>query len=724
MRVEQTQMHLADSGQASTMRYEGVDIYAVLAAGVGIALALAIFPTGLLFGLDSYWDRISGDNAVNWIGYEAFARDAWRWPIFRTTLLAPPDGVNILFTDPIPLMALIGKVVFKLTGWLPNYFGFWLLLAYALQPVTGYWLLRTLGLDRGAALVGGLLFLLVPTFVFRYGHFPLLGHWALLAALALHVLIVRTGGWRPVLAGVGLVLLLVLINPYLMVMAAALIMAGLGDGLLRGRLAWKQAASGAVLMVSGVVVLTVACGFVEPGGRVNSGGGFGLYSMNLLSPVVPQLSIWPGRENFILMGVAGQYEGFNYLGLGILGLLLFAVVLAWRPLLARLQQHILLCITLMGLAAYALSTQVYAGTHLVLNLSVLEEFGPFALLSGIFRSSGRFFWPLGYFLLALACYALHAQLGARRFIVLATLAILVQAVDTRPLLASVQHRAAVPPKRLDREAWTEAARSHDELLMLPQFLCASPQTRGALYDFGLIAVRLAIPTNSAIVNRFDLDCQAEKLAFSRDLRSQSLGKDPLIVLLGSEVPATTPREVAAASGMQCLSISIGYVCSKDPLRPSVLALGTPLEPEDTINLDQPLSTAVEGDGLRFLGAGWAEASPAGLWGIGTESQIKTKLAQPVCGDLILNAHITPLALGDYVVRKAAVTLNGTPAPDAVLTGPGAQEINLHLPNPGCTDRLEIAFRFEGLRSPKDLGMNSDPRPLNWTLRNFTIRKAP
>src|SRR5262249_35064163 len=158
----------------------------VLVFGAGVALALAIFPFGLLFGLPSYWEHVQGDNSANWIGYLAFARDAWRWPIFQTKLLAPPDGVNILFTDPIPVLALLGKGIFEITGYLPNYFGPWLLLAYALQSLCAYVLLRSLELTRIAAMAGSALFLLFPAFIFRYGHFALLAHWLLLLAFLLY----------------------------------------------------------------------------------------------------------------------------------------------------------------------------------------------------------------------------------------------------------------------------------------------------------------------------------------------------------------------------------------------------------------------------------------------------------------------------------------------------------------------------------------------------------
>ena len=697
-------------------------MYPAVAFGAGIALAIAIFPIGLLFGLSSYWDLISGDNAANWIGYEAFARDAWRWPLFRTTLLAPPEGVNILFTDPIPLMALLGKLVLKLTGWLPNYFGPWLLMAYGLQSLAGYALLRTLGLERVAALAGSLLFLLVPTFIFRYGHFPLVGHWALLAALALYVRMTRDDGAPPVLPGIGLVLLMVLINPYLMVMVAAVILAGLADAALRGRIGWPRALGGAAGMMVGVAALAILFGFVEPGRPPSRGGGFGFYSMNLLSPFVPQLSLWPGRATFLLVGPPGQYEGFNYLGLGILAVLALAAVLAWRPLLSLLRRAPVLLVALLGMAAYALSTEVYAGTHHLLSLP-LERFGPFSAFSGVFRSSGRFFWPLAYFLLAAGLFALRARLGRRGMLAVAVAAVLVQAVEIQPLFASVQARAQAAPAQLDRAAWTEAARSHDELLVLPQFLCASASSHPPFYALGVIAARLAIPTNSAIVNRADLDCQAEKLAFSRDLRSTSRGTDPLVVLIGGEVTPNLARGVAEAGGLRCVAVGFGYACSRDPLRASVLSLGRPLGPEETIALNELVPTRAGTAGLRFLGAGWSEPGPWGVFGLGPDAQISARLAEPACGDLVLDAVIMPLSFADYLVREAAVTFGGRAALPARATGPGEQQISIPLPNPGCTERVEVGLHFEGLRSPQQLGMNADPRLLSWGLREFTVRAA-
>ena len=63
-------------------------------------------------------------------------------------------------------------------------------------------------------------------------------------------------------------------------------------------------------------------GFIGTGASL-SAQGFGDYSMNLLSPIVPQRSGLFKSMNAIIDSTGGQYEGFNYFGFG--GLLIIAV---------------------------------------------------------------------------------------------------------------------------------------------------------------------------------------------------------------------------------------------------------------------------------------------------------------------------------------------------------------------------------------------------------------
>lgn len=131
----------------------------------------------------------------------------------------------------------------------------------------------------------------------------------------------------------------------------------------------------------------------------------------------------------VIDATGGQYEGFNYLGLGLLlaSILLLPFEIDW--LRRNLRAHLLLFIAFAALTAFALSDRVFAGHWLLYELPMPPLLNP---VLGTFRSSGRFFWLIGY-----AQVAMVVVLASRRaqpviLLCLAGLAIL-QLFDVQPL---------------------------------------------------------------------------------------------------------------------------------------------------------------------------------------------------------------------------------------------------------------------------------------------------
>jgi hypothetical protein len=694
-------------------------MYPLIAGFLGAVVALSIFPHDLLLGMSPYWDKVTGDNAANWIGYEVFARDSWHWPVFKTTLLAPPEGVNVLFTDLMPGLALLGKVIFKTTGYLFNYFGPWLLLSYALQPVVAYLLLRKISLSKLSAFAGSLLFLLVPAFIFRYGHFPLLGHWLLLVSFLFYFAITQNGSRSMLLTGALFTFAIILINPYLLMMAIAIYCAALFDGALKRKITLFEAAASCSALAVSVGGAALLFGFIEIG-KPSEAGGFGIYSMNLLSPVVPQLSSWPGHEKLIIQGVPGQYEGYNYLGLGIIGLIVVAVVFGWRPMQEFVKRSPVLIITAGLMSVYALSNRIYAGNVLLADIPI-DSIVPLAKLTGIFRSSGRFFWPMGYVLLTIALYALHKRLGQRTFVGIVTIAVTIQAVDIRPLIASVSDRAAETTNGMDRSVWLEVARAHDEILVLPQFLCMHPEDRKSAYNFGVLAARLGIPTNSAIINRSDIDCPAEKVASVKRLKALATGDTPLIFALKRDFSSAVISATSMRDGLACRDIEFAYVCSSQE---AVIAdLGSELTATPSASLGKEFTVQSDGNGLIYLTAGWSDPGPWGIWGLGEESAFHMNFAQEVCRDVELTAKVMPYSHGKYIVSTGTLLVNSNPVGSISVSQGGEQIVNIRIPVTECAHSLDVSFKFSNLKSPSELGASNDPRRFNWALQSFTFRHA-
>lgn len=120
----------------------------LLALAIGCAFVAWLFPASRLFPAHPLGLAFSGDEAQHVIGQRYFIRDAWRWPLLAVRRLNAPEGVNIAYTDSIPLLALTLKLA---RGWLPDGFTLtegWIAVAYALQPLAAVFALRSAGEER------------------------------------------------------------------------------------------------------------------------------------------------------------------------------------------------------------------------------------------------------------------------------------------------------------------------------------------------------------------------------------------------------------------------------------------------------------------------------------------------------------------------------------------------------------------------------------------------
>ena len=323
-----------------------------LAAACGAAAGAAVFLW--LYGaavLDPGWDAwiLNGydewDIQQHYAGWLLFRNSHWTFPLGFADTIAAPDGTAISYTDSLPWVSIFFKL---LRGMLPatfQWFGLYTLLCFALQGAAGA-LLCTRGARCGAplavgALLSGALFACLPTLWERaFRHVALASQWLFLFALYAFLeqrAALRSGGragawpwWFAVLgfASVG-------IHPYFLppVMVCALLAA-----VERGRVAhaWGRAALDFLAAMAAAVLGGVLCGAIGAGGGL-SRGGYGEFSMNanaLWNPSSRGDYTW-SRLLPVLPQQTSQYDGFNYLGLGVLALLAAALVLAAAACLRR-----------------------------------------------------------------------------------------------------------------------------------------------------------------------------------------------------------------------------------------------------------------------------------------------------------------------------------------------------------------------------------------------------
>jgi hypothetical protein len=293
--------------------------------------------------------------------------------------------------DAIPWLSLLGRVIHTLTGETVNLIGVFVFACFALPGVSMTGLLAAAGArSLIAAAAGTMIAEATPYLLYRWGHVPHAAHVWIIVGLALYLLQVRRPreAWGAVAWGLVLPLVL-LTNVYLFAMSGACWAAALAQRLLdRTASLWRIAAEFAG--VAGVVLLVMAVtGILSPELGSAGSGGFGWWSMNLLSPVVPQMSGLLPRLAHFRIGMGGQYEGFAWVGGGVL-FLGVATARAWlRWLRARGRAHLALLAIFTLFMLFALSNRVWFGSHLVLDVDLPDRV---LKLLGTFRASGRFFW--------------------------------------------------------------------------------------------------------------------------------------------------------------------------------------------------------------------------------------------------------------------------------------------------------------------------------------------
>jgi len=618
----------------------------LIALLVGVAGA-GLLPWSMVMG-GGWWLAPAQDVAQSLIGHLAFQLDSWRFPWLSIGTLMPPGGINTLMLDGNPALSLLARL---LPGGPHNLLGGWLFGCFLLQPVAAVYALRGLGERRlvPALVVAGLA-ALTPSLWFRPFHPTLCGHFIILLALGATLRLLRGGpGWR--MAAVSL-LLGAFVHPYLLVMAAALLCA-----VPLGRRSWRSLATlGSIL--AGVAALMALAGFFGAGAGDR---GFGRFSMNLLSPVVPQLSGLFGGP--VLDATGGQYEGFNYLGAGVLVLL----ALAWhrpgreiRPLLA----------VLAGLTVLALSSRIYAGPALLLDLGLK----PWEDVFGPVRASGRLFWPVGYAALVLAVAALARRLPPAGFAVLGLLAVALQWQDTGPLRARAQamleHPAAAPPPA----AFASAVAGASRLTILPAPPCVSGEARDLAQGLTLVAVRARVPVASVAAARMPPGFGCESAA--SDAVETPLRPGEVLLVLEPEFVARLDARLLGPVG--CVGQGPA-LCGA--------GLGAPL----AASAPPPMPARGEtlaGEALRpFQAHGWA-----GDWNAGPRSTLLVPAegsnppppadgrtpGPPPAASRSLSLTLRGVALNPGGTRRIAVTVNGT-AQEAVL--PDQADTTLVLPLP-------------------------------------------
>src|SRR5689334_9449148 len=161
---------------------------ALAATLLGPLLFFLLFDPRLLEPSYFRWLLWLPDPATQFLGWHSFRLEDWHLPPGAATNYGMDMGSSIVFTDSIPVAALLFKIVRVALPDKFQYFGGWMLLCYILQASFAWLLSGTATRRIVPRLAITALFVLSPLLPDRaIGHYALLAHWLVLAALYLYL---------------------------------------------------------------------------------------------------------------------------------------------------------------------------------------------------------------------------------------------------------------------------------------------------------------------------------------------------------------------------------------------------------------------------------------------------------------------------------------------------------------------------------------------------------
>ena len=408
----------------------------IIAALLGGSAFVLIYGVKILNPLYTDWLLTGGDPSQHYLGWEFFRRSDWYFPLGLTDQLAYPLKTSVIYTDSIPIFAVFFKLFRSILPQQFQYFGIWGLLCFVLQ---GYYAAKILGersSSKAVILTGSVFFIVSPIMVFRmYYHTALAAHWLILLAIYFYSKHEKEYRdiFKPVMQWGILGILIGSIHLYFVPMCGAILLGYILCSIWKERKIRIRFFYPGISFSVGLFLTIYLLGGFSSGADTGT-NNLGLFSFNLnaflnpmsYSTLLKNTSLW----NWPFY-TQGQYEGFSYLGMGIILLCACGIVLLIKNIFRRRKPSVYQVMTVLmsiGLIVLAASPTITWNDKLLLQLPYSSTIYKYW---GIFGSCGRMAWPVVYFLMIFGITSIGNMKWKRKEIscVVLILACMVQVVD-------------------------------------------------------------------------------------------------------------------------------------------------------------------------------------------------------------------------------------------------------------------------------------------------------
>lgn len=168
-----------------------IDYYKSIIQNVIIGAVIGIFCYFILFNAKTvnpfnveWYVNLSGDSGQHIIGWLAYIKSQYFFPVGLTDYLLYPDKISIIYSDSIPLLSFLLKPVTAVAGTF-QFFGLYGLLNFILQGVFAAFIIGRWTNNKIITAIFTVMIVLSPIMINRmYGHHSLSSHWLILMSIA------------------------------------------------------------------------------------------------------------------------------------------------------------------------------------------------------------------------------------------------------------------------------------------------------------------------------------------------------------------------------------------------------------------------------------------------------------------------------------------------------------------------------------------------------------
>jgi len=694
--------------------------YGQLSIPILLGICAFIFVTG---------GKILWPSNINWLFLHGDMTDGlFAWQYFRyTPIFQNPLGANfsygmgmggsVVYAEPLFLFAFPFKLISNLLSTPFQYTGSWILLCFVLQAIFSWKLLEKITKNFWLKFLGSIFFILAPPLLWRlHGHPQFLGQWLILAAIYLYLSsFYKYYFWLILLAVSSLV------HPYFLFMILALWGAELIHRKISYALNYKKIIK--QFFLTGIILALVmwqAGYFMVHNGLIMEGLGY--YRMNLLSFVDPSDDSFDSWS-YILRKQAhtpGDYEGFSFLGLGMIILGFIALLALFKGSIKNISTYFKQLYPLIGvvflLMIMALSNRIVIGQHELFQYWLPE-------IAGAFRATGRMILPmyyliyLGIFYLIIKCYPKYVALS------LIFICLTIQIADSSGIYRHFRiwlDQSKVDMPYLKSPIWTIAAKKYQKIIYTPPQFYPSDWIPLVYYSaFNRLKINIGY---FARVDFEKLNKDKNKLidallSGKLDKNALYVIKDPNIRRMIVNTKMNIPYKVSESDGFFLLLPNWSRSATESEkihwATYQLYKLGTPIFFRSWKDNFKNYSTLIKG---------WSTPEGNGTWTDGPVSILLIKLAKKPSSNLILTVDALPFVNIKHPNLLVDITVNhfyiGKLNYDTKNFG--IRKIEIPSSIIGTNNFLEVQFTFRHATSPFKLELSPDTRILGLFISSLTF----